>query len=720
MGTIETLVNSLHGRVLQHRLLRNLVLLMMVTAGVIASVLLVGSYRAVDELSERVIAHASKRTEAELWRFFEPVEAHLEVVRGWGEADELSLSYEGVEELNQRFLPMLLERPQVSSLLLTDSGGREYMLFREGSGWLNRYIDEGYAQGRARWIRWDAHWREVERWEGEHAYQMRERPWYRGAMALEQREIFWTAPYLFFSAEEPGITASTRFQDPRSGHSRVVALDILVTDISAFTTSVRPTENGFITVLTSGGDVVGLPRRALYESRAAMKRDILSPSSELGLRPLEQLWQRWRDRGGVDAVLQGKDASLGSYRAGFRPFYLGEQEFLVVTVIPRGDLTGVIDQQRNIALGVTGFALLVTIALSLRTSRHYEERLEEVVDVVQRMGQYLLEEKLGAGGMGEVYRARHGLLQRPAAVKLLRAELYRDANSVQRFEREARLSCMLKHPNTVTIFDYGQTDEGIFYYAMELIEGVNLGDFLDYTGPLPEERVIYLLLQICGSLAEAHQVGLLHRDIKPGNIMVGDFGGMADRIKVLDFGLVKELHRADQVQLTDREYVQGSPGYMAPEVILGEAAEEPTVDIYAVGAVTYGLLCGVAAYPGDSAVQVMMDQITTGPLRPSEVLQRAVEPELEALVMRCMDQDRSARPQSMRELARAFSRCPSAGRWTDDDARQWWEEHGVNVISLGTAEKESGLDAFERTISMTRREQPKALLSVEESAEVEG
>lgn len=719
MGTMDALVNSIHGRVLQHRLLRNLVLLMMATAGIIAGVLLVGSYRAVDDLSERVIAHASKRAEAELWRFFEPVEAQLEVVRSWGEAGELSLSYEAVEALNQRFLPMLLERSQANALLLTDSGGREYMLLREGAGWLNRYIDEGYAQGRARWIRWDAQGQEVERWEGEHPYQMRERPWYRGAIASEQQEIFWTAPYLFFSAKEPGITASTRFSDPSTGRSRVVAIDILLADISAFTTRVRPTENGFITVLTTSGEVIGLPRRPIYENQAAVKRDILASSSELGLIPLEKVWQRWRESGSVETVLQSKDASLGSYRAGFRHFQLGRQEFVVATVVPREDLTGFIDQQRNIALTVMGFALIATIALSLRTSQRYEERLEEVVDAVQRMGQYLLEEKLGAGGMGEVYRARHGLLQRPTAVKLLRQELYRDEISVQRFEREVRLSCMLRHPNTVTIFDYGQTEEGTFYYAMELIDGVNLNELLSYAGPLSEGRVIYLLLQICGSLAEAHQMGLLHRDIKPGNIMVGNFGGIADRIKVLDFGLVKELHRADQVQLTDRDYIQGSPGYMAPEVILGELAEEPTVDIYAVGAVAYGLLCGAAAYGGDSAVQIMMAQVSEEAPNPSEVLQRQVEPELEALIMRCMERDPDRRPASMKELMRALAECPSARAWSDEDALDWWCEHASAVIPVGPGEKVEGTGAFERTVSMTRQEQPRDLLSSRASAEAE-
>lgn len=719
MGTMEALMGSIHGRVLQHQLLRNLILLMMVTAGVIVGVLLVGGYRAVDELSERVIEHASWRAEAELVHFFDPVEAQLDSIQSWGSAGELSLSYEAIESLNQRFWPMLTKRPQISSLLLTDSGGREFMLLRDGAGWLNRYIDGRTAPGRARWVRWDAQGQVVERWEGELSYQIQERPWYRGAMASEQPELFWTAPYQFFSTKEPGITASIRFEDPETGAARVAALDVLLADISDFTTSLRPTEKGFITVLTLEGEVIGLPQRGIYENRAVMERDILSSSSELGLPPLETVW---RDRGRGErgeAIIQSKDGNLGVYRAGFGSFELGDQEFVVATVVPRSDLTGLIDRQRNITLVIIGFALLATVVVSLRTSRSYEERLEEVVDAVQRMGQYILEEKLGAGGMGEVYRARHGLLQRPTAVKLLRQDLYRDEVSIKRFDREARLSCMLKHPNTVTIFDYGQNEDGIFYYAMELIDGVNLGTFLEYTGPLSEGRVIYILRQICGSLAEAHQVGLLHRDIKPGNIMIGDIGGIPDRIKVLDFGLVKELHRADQVQLTDREYVQGSPGYMAPEVILGNAAEEPTVDIYAVGAVAYGLLCGTAAYAGDSAVRIMMAQVTEDLSRPSEVLGRPVEPELETLLMSCLEKEPALRPQSMRELLDALETCPSAGDWTEEDARQWWKEHDELLVSESIVEKVSVTGAFARTISMTKQDPPKDLLGHQELAEAE-
>jgi hypothetical protein len=298
------------------------------------------------------------------------------------------------------------------------------------------------------------------------------------------------------------------------------------------------------------------------------------------------------------------------------------------------------------------------------------------VRAARRLGQYVLERKLGEGGMGEVYRASHGMMRRPSAIKLLRADRTGEIN-LRRFEREVQLTARLTHPNTITIFDYGRTHDGVFYYAMELLEGATLQRIVAVDGAQPEGRVVRILTMICGALAEAHAIGLIHRDIKPANVMLCTQGGERDVVKLLDFGLVKEFAVDREVDLTAAGAVVGTPQYMAPESILHPEAVDARTDIYAVGAVAYYLLAGADVFNGKSMVEVCSQHLHQEP-QPISARGIAVSAELEAVVLACLSKDPDRRPQSAAELLRRIEAC-TVERWNGDAARTWWSQHQAEL-----------------------------------------
>ncbi len=287
----------------------------------------------------------------------------------------------------------------------------------------------------------------------------------------------------------------------------------------------------------------------------------------------------------------------------------------------------------------------------------------------RRLGQYVLEHKIGEGGMGEVYRARHGMMRRPSAIKLLRADRASEA-ALRRFEREVQLTARLTHPNTITLFDYGRTQDGLFYYAMELLEGASLHRIVELAGPQPVARVARILSMACGALSEAHGVGLIHRDIKPANLMLCHQGGEYDVLKLLDFGLVKELAVEGEAQLTGVSTLLGTPQYMAPESILQPDSADARTDIYALGAVAYYLLAGVDVFDGKSVIELCTQHLHEAP-KPLTKRGVTVPAELDALVLACLEKKPDRRPQSAAELRRKLDACAIAP-WSSDDARSWW------------------------------------------------
>ncbi|HEX9188470.1 MAG TPA: serine/threonine-protein kinase [Vicinamibacteria bacterium] len=298
--------------------------------------------------------------------------------------------------------------------------------------------------------------------------------------------------------------------------------------------------------------------------------------------------------------------------------------------------------------------------------------LRREVRHARQLGQYTLEEKLGEGGMGVVYRARHAMLRRPTAVKLLRPERMGEAG-LRRFEREVQLTASLSHPNTVTVFDYGRTPDGVFYYAMELLDGLGLDRLVETDGPQPPARVVHVLRQVLGALAEAHGIGLVHRDVKPGNVILCERGGLADVAKVVDFGLVKDLE-AEAGASHDATLV-GTPLYLAPEAIRAPVADARS-DLYSTGAVAYFLLTGRHVFEGRTIIEICGHHLHTEPTPPSERLGRPVPPALEAWVLDCLEKDPARRPASAAEAAARLERCGTVGDWSQEEARAWWTAKG--------------------------------------------
>lgn len=320
----------------------------------------------------------------------------------------------------------------------------------------------------------------------------------------------------------------------------------------------------------------------------------------------------------------------------------------------------------------SGIVLSLLAAHSL-SARIAIDGLKRQVDQALKLGQYQLDEKIGSGGMGDVYRARHAMLKRPTAVKLLKANSSNEL-SLARFEREVQLSSQLTHPNTIQIYDYGQNGSGDFYYAMEYLDGIDLSRLIQSDGPLPPGRVVHILLQVCGALGEAHDHGLIHRDVKPANIMLTRRGGVPDFVKVLDFGLAKETASPQNPTLTMPDVVVGTPLYFSPEATKSAANLDQRSDIYSLGVVAYEMLSGRPPFDGDSAIEICLKHASDAPTPLFGSNATDAQQRLGSIVMRCLEKTPDKRPQSVHELASSLHLVAHMfDEWTDSDAVHWWD-----------------------------------------------
>lgn len=298
------------------------------------------------------------------------------------------------------------------------------------------------------------------------------------------------------------------------------------------------------------------------------------------------------------------------------------------------------------------------------------------------LGSYRLGELIGTGGMGEVRRAHHRMLARDAAIKLIRREALGSLTTSQsqlllrRFEREAQSTAALQSPHSVELFDFGTTADGSFFYVMELLTGMDLETMVRRFGPMPSSRVNYLLRQVCDSLQDAHQRGLVHRDIKPANIFSSKKGKHVDYVKVLDFGLVKVIQKdaVDDPLKTAAHSLHGTPAYLSPEAIVGEAGVDARSDLYSLGCVGYFLLTGKTVFEVEGVMNVLVAQVTRTPEPPSQRLSNPIDSRLEALVLRCLEKDPAARPQTAAEFEELLLLC-DAEPWTAAQANAWWQAH---------------------------------------------
>lgn len=374
--------------------------------------------------------------------------------------------------------------------------------------------------------------------------------------------------------------------------------------------------------------------------------DSSSPKSGVIIEP-------YRDYRGVEVI--------GAY------YWFDEFGFGLVTEVDYEEAFAPL-QYIDITFGVLILVLALVIAYSVYSSLRFLGLKRKVGEAVQ-LGQYTLVRKIGEGGIGEVYLAHHAMLKRPTAVKILKSDII-SIEVIERFEREVQLASRLTHPNTIEIYDFGRTPDGVFYYAMELLNGFTLAQVVQMQGEIPFERVIYILRQAVASVREAHSVGLIHRDIKPQNIMLVQRGGENDVVKVLDFGLVKDLTDGDAAQ-TRTTHITGTPLYMAPERIRSPKNADLRSDLYALGAVGYYMLAGQAMFRFSTEIDIMFQVINADP-DPVHTINTEVPEDVSELIQACLNKDPEKRPQTARELYQQLSDLAEKYPWSGEQARKWW------------------------------------------------
>ncbi len=404
--------------------------------------------------------------------------------------------------------------------------------------------------------------------------------------------------------------------------------------------------------------------------------------------PAQVRLEPYRDYRGVSVV--------GAYR------WLADYGIGLATEVSVDAAFAVSRPLRLMVFGLLG--LLLLSAVLILASSVAIQFLRRRVEQVGQLGQYTLERKLGEGGMGEVYLARHALLRRPTAVKLIRTDQVSEQN-LTRFEREVQLTSELTSPNTVEIYDFGFSEDGIFYYVMEYLPGLDLGDLLELEGAVPVGRAVFILKQLCSSLAEAHARGLIHRDIKPPNLILTERGGCFDFVKVLDFGLVKDINSPDVGEPTGSRELAGTPPYIAPERIRYPGSEDARSDLFSVGVIAFNLLTGKQPFEGDTAMEIAYRVANTFAPRVSERTDQAIPPELDQLVADCLATEPDQGPGSAEDIIARLGAIELAEPWNQQAARSWW---AANARRLGTAGHEVAVSA-ERALQQTTGSVPDAM-----------
>lgn len=415
---------------------------------------------------------------------------------------------------------------------------------------------------------------------------------------------------------------------------------------------------------------------------AILKIQLRDPEVDMrsGKRAIKPLDQQPFTRMALDATRGGTGIDTEGYNDYRGTPVIGAWSWLpeygigVATEIAVAEAYRPLNVLRYSNLGLLLLLLVTGALMAVMTirARRAETQASKEHRLARKLGQYRLEEVLGAGGMGSVYKAQHAMLMRPVAIKVLDTK-GSDPQRLHRFQREVELTSQLQNPHTIAVFDYGRTQNGDFYYVMEYLDGVDLSELVRQYGELPIGRVIAILLQICGSLIEAHGKGLIHRDIKPGNIMLTECGGIYDFAKLLDFGLVKESS-PNSANVTHEGSLTGTPMYMSPEAIRNAKSVDPRSDIYSIGAVGYFLVTGKPLFDAAGTLDAILNQVQEEPLLPSERAGKPIDPQFEAVIMQCLAKNPDDRPDTVDDLVELLEACALRNVWNQQTAQQWWRE----------------------------------------------
>ncbi len=552
-------------------------------------------------------------------------------------------------------------------------------------------------------------------------YDARSRPFYREA--IRAGGTTWTDPYVFFDSGLPGVTCSAPYHDAEGNFRGVMAVDFNLNDLSDYIAELDSMPEGRIFVFTADHTLIAIPG-----TRGGFARDRRGEGQLLTVE-------------GVDdpsllayfAALPG-DLGDGSSPHAFEFDLDGEGVMASATpctvvggltwyvgaLAPRSAFMAPAVAHRQTAVRIGAVAMVVALALASLFAVHLVRSRREVALAraaaraarreVRELGSYRLVRKLGEGGMGEVWRAEHQLLMRPAAVKLVHGTQLADLPREQLrarladFEREAQATATLSSPNTVRLYDFGVSRDGVLFYVMELLEGIDLDALVKEFGPLRSGRVAHLMRQICSSLAEAHDKGLVHRDVKPSNVFCCVLGDQYDVAKVMDFGLV-HVRAAGSDAEERSDTVAGTPAYMAPEHCMGQVDLDGRSDLYSLGCVGYYLLTGRTVFDRDRPKDMMRQQVIARPTPPGEHAPLPVPPELERVILRCLNKKPERRFADARELRDALDQVPfdEEQRWDEADRREWWEHYAPVVEAIATGEPTTAPEPIRLERGVTQR-----------------
>lgn len=424
------------------------------------------------------------------------------------------------------------------------------------------------------------------------------------------------------------------------------------------------------------------------------------PSTDVTARPLTKL---------VAAAVSG-DASAQVILDAYRDYrgvkvvgayqWLPQYDFGVATEISQRAAFAAMRPIRMMVIGLLGLVVLSAILILASTYAIYF--LRRRVEEVKQLGQYTLERKIGEGGMGKVYLARHALLRRPTAIKFIDANEVSEENLL-RFEHEVQLTSELTHPNTIEVYDYGRSDAGFFYYVMEFLPGLTLAGLMELEGAIPPARVLYILKQLCSSLAEAHDRGLIHRDVKPLNVILTERGGRFDFVKVLDFGLVKTTGEPASGEHSNPNEIPGTPPYIAPETLHDPSCIDNRSDLFSVGVIGFNLLTGQQPFDRNTAMEIAHEVMSTDAPRPSSVADQEIPPELDQLILDCMARNPEGRPANAEQIVARLDAIDITEPWGQEAARAWWANNGDRVGAGGQSvcEKARGGGQYDSTSDTT-------------------